>query len=254
MEAPPRRSLRPLSDSINEHQIHTALLWPCSTSGLIKIVAGIRGVGSGRESHSFCVYVQCPVCVCVGVVRQDESEIKEGEVGGAGGFTVSILHYWLVNRERDGAEWSTANWMDWSITLHLSGGPKIPLKDKHVSPTRTIRGGWGHWSDHIQRTRPATPYRPLYMWNVCRAASQIPAEDCREGVLVCCNSRVIIKQHVKIFMVENITVPPIFPAPTEVTQRGSWQRRSRIERGRWEPWGSGRNCRKKGEKLARVII
>lgn len=47
-------------------------------------------MGSGRESHSFCVHVHvlC-VFVCVGVVRQDESEIKEGEVGGMGGGSPS---------------------------------------------------------------------------------------------------------------------------------------------------------------------
>lgn len=150
-------------------------------------------MGSGRESHSFCVYVQCPVCVCVCVVRQDESEIKEGEVGGWGGSPSqsSTIDSWT---ERDGAEWSTANWMDWSITLHLSGGPKIPLKDKHVSPTPTMGGGGGHWS-HVERVQ---------------GCFQTPAEDCGEEVLVSYNSRVIIKQHVKIFMVENRMPPPSF--------------------------------------------
>ncbi len=98
-----------LKTFIWQHQLtpdtHTVLPWPCSTSRLIKIVAGIRGVGTtGRESHSFCACVcvflyECVcVCVCVcGGVDETSQRLREGRSGEA--LTLSILHYWLVSRE-----------------------------------------------------------------------------------------------------------------------------------------------------------
>lgn len=93
-----------LKTFIWQHQLtpdtHTVLPWPCSTPGLIKIVAGIRGVATtGRQSHSFCAL---PVCfsVCVSTccrVNETSQRLREGRSGEA--LTLSILHYWLVSRE-----------------------------------------------------------------------------------------------------------------------------------------------------------
>lgn len=93
-----------LKTFIWQHQLtpdtHTVLPWPCSTSRLIKIVAGIRGVGTtGRESHSFCalcVFLYVCVCMC-SRVHETSQRLREGRSGEA--LTLSILHYWLVSRE-----------------------------------------------------------------------------------------------------------------------------------------------------------
>lgn len=91
-----------LKTFIWQHQLtpdtHTELAWPCSTSRLIKIVAGIRGVGTtARESHSFCVLcVFLSVCMCSGV-HETRQRLREGRSGEA--LTLSILCYWLVSRE-----------------------------------------------------------------------------------------------------------------------------------------------------------
>lgn len=95
-----------LKTFIWQHQLtpdtHTLVPWPCSTSRLIKIVAGIRGVGTtGRESHSFCALCVCFsifVCVCVSSqVDETSQRLREGRSGEA--LTLSILHYWLVSRK-----------------------------------------------------------------------------------------------------------------------------------------------------------
>lgn len=49
------------------------------------------------------------------------------------------------------------------------------------------------------------------MWNVCRAASKYQ-QKIVERVFWCVTTAVIIKQHVKIFMVENITAPHLSSA------------------------------------------
>lgn len=137
-----------LKTFIWQHQLtpdtHTVLPWPCSTPGLIKIVAGIRGVATtGRQSHSFCALPVCfslYVCVCVYVLSggRDESETEGGEVRGD---THPLNPPLLTCEQRDGAERSTANWINWSITSHLSGGMETPLKEKHGGPTWTMQEG-----------------------------------------------------------------------------------------------------------------
>lgn len=141
-----------LKTFIWQHQLtpdtHTALPWPCSTSRLIKIVAGIRGVGTTRrESHSFCssVCVFLYVCVYVRWDGRDESEIEGGEVRGG---THPLNPPLLTREQRDSAEWSTANWINWSITSHLSGGTEAPFK-KTEQPRLNYAGG-DHWSNHTE--------------------------------------------------------------------------------------------------------
>lgn len=103
---PPKQNRAPtppeLKTFIWQHQrtpdTHTVLAWPCSTSRLIKIVAGIRGVGTaGRKSHSFCVLcVFLYVCTCSGA-HETSQRLREGRSGEA--LTLSILRYWLVSKE-----------------------------------------------------------------------------------------------------------------------------------------------------------
>lgn len=96
-----------LKTFIWQHQLtpdtHTVLPWPCSTSRLIKIVAGIRGVGTtGRESHSFCacVCVFLYVCVCVvGWTRR----VRDWGRGGQGRHSPSqssSIDLWAERRYR----------------------------------------------------------------------------------------------------------------------------------------------------------
>lgn len=110
-------------------------------------------MGSGRESHSFCVYVQCPVCVCVGVVRQDESEIKEGEVGGAGG--VHRLNPPLLTREQRERRCGVVNGKLNGLinNLALVRRAKDTFKRQTRQPNSNYTGGVGA----LIRSHPAYP-------------------------------------------------------------------------------------------------
>jgi len=94
----------------------------------------------GYNGQRVIHFVHLCVCVCVLWRGRDTSEIEAGEVRGG---THPLNPPLLTCEHRDGAERSTANRINWSITSHLSGGTKAPLKkqQQRSSPTWTMRRG-----------------------------------------------------------------------------------------------------------------
>lgn len=112
------------------------------------------GYSGQRESFILCMCV-C-FSICVPVYGRDKSEIEGGEVRGG---THPLNPPLLTCEQRDGAERSTANWINWSITSHLSGGTKAPFKKKKKptqQPNLNYAGG-DHWSNRVELCQQARP-------------------------------------------------------------------------------------------------